>query len=232
MFLLGSRLKGLSVRCPFPAPKVPISDDRAEEILPDIVAGCASAADEFIRGMAPLALCIVGQYAKRRPRDADELVSAALFGLTKTISTARNNNLKNHSIKAWAIGTIHGECSHHFEGRRTFGPCGATIASDPEKAISQIPYYIHTEALGTIYAGDSESIRAFCRLKSSEFTFRDVVEAADKVLVEPATTVFNMRKDGWEIQDIAVALGEHHTKIYRIWQSVREKIIRALNEEA
>ena len=159
--------------------------------------------------MLPLVVCIAGQYARNNQKEADELISMALLGLSKALNNL--DGMTNNNLKGFCIPKIHSACVH-YDFKKAFGP-------DDYRTRAK-----HVDSYNQVELND----RLLTNPKAG-YTVADVMEVVD-VLDERERIVFDMIYQGWTLRDISSELGQSYDKIYRLWQVARRKIIRALED--
>ena len=113
-FLLGKRIKGISVKTPLSEYAITLTDERKEELVIELQKGDLSAKDELVLHHIRLAIAISCQYAVTCPAKVHDIISESMLALTKGCIDVSNGAMHNTNITGFLVARIHWACAEHL----------------------------------------------------------------------------------------------------------------------
>jgi RNA polymerase sigma factor (sigma-70 family) len=209
----------------------PIPPGELKELVIRLKDGDDRVIDTIIEGHIRLATSIAGRYLWKHPLRVDDIVSAALVGVTQAVHWARER-LKDYNITPYITTTVHRHISDFLEkdqlihvGRqyiRSRGGYQAFSEIDPKIFKFARPFTVDT--------GDEENPREEVdpSLAVEDSTAAmDLAEAIEYLqLSEDDCTILIMKSEGYTTHEIGAAIGKNFRTVSWRFNQIKGRCIK------
>lgn len=192
MFLLGKKIKGISITHPLATDLPPqMSDERKLELITKLLTGDLSAVEELVRGHLRLAIHIAGQYAAYTKNKAHDLVSEAILAIIIACHAIADGEVTDDTnYPGYIIVQIHSRLSRYLEKDHLIPVPRATVRlkksqgevlkaptrehSEFDKEYSHLTTFEIKDVLDTVIRNDLE--RQIIDLRSQSMVDREIAD--------------------------------------------------------
>lgn len=218
MFLLGKKIKGISITHPL-GNDLPeqMTDERKNELIAKLLTGDLSAVEALVRGHLRLAIHIAGQYAINAKNKAHDLVSEAILAVVMACHVIAANQLPpDTNYPGYIIVRIHSCLSRYLEKDHLIPVPRATVRLAKKSGQTlKIPTREH-----------SEFDKEYSHLTT--FEIKDVLDQVIKNDLE--RQIIKLRSQSMVDREIADVLKISISKIAAIRAAVEERFEQELLE--
>jgi RNA polymerase sigma factor (sigma-70 family) len=234
---LGKKTKSLSVDHPLGdrSDIQALTDEKLEELKPQLLAGNEEVIDEVFRGYIRLAISIAGKYAVFAPRLIDDLVSEAHLGLMIAIREIIAGKIKTCTMPAYIIARIHTFCSNYLNRDQIVGYSHQWKLKRKRLGLSELPNLVRhnfhlkrTKRQWYDYLWVINHPRVSVSNGHGKFELEEILELSAET--ETQQKILHLRLLGYNIREIAKELGTSKTTVSENLKIVRKKAKKFLEE--